>query len=242
MRVLHLIYIIWCMLAFISLMLIVLPFILILSLFMEGKSFQRTCFYLLRFWAWTFCLLSGFPHRVINQQLAKDKAYIFICNHNSYLDAVSIVRVIPQAFKPLGKIEMAKIPVFGIIYRNLVVMLDRSSKESRAASVEQLKEDLAGGQSILIFPEGTVNRTGEPLAEFYDGAFRIAIETQTPVLPVVFLNTKNLLPRTEFFKARPGWVTAIFLPEIPVDRLTQEDLPALKQTAFDKMYEVVSKA
>ena len=86
---------------------------------------------------------------------------------------------------------MVKIPVFGLIYKRLVILIDRSSKESRESCVIALKEEIARGQSILIFPEGTMNRTEQLLGNFYDHAFRIAIETQTPILPLTIINTKE---------------------------------------------------
>ena len=61
---------------------------------------------------------------------------------------------------------MVKIPVFGLIYKRLVILIDRSSKESRESCVIALKEEIARGQSILIFPEGTMNRMEQLLGNF----------------------------------------------------------------------------
>ena len=92
---------------------------------------------------------------------------------------------------------MVKYPVFGIIYRMAAIVVDRSSPERRAQSVRALKAAIYKHISIFIFPEGTFNETREPLKDFYDGAFRIAIETQTPIKPILFLDTyeTNALPR-----------------------------------------------
>jgi 1-acyl-sn-glycerol-3-phosphate acyltransferase len=158
-----------------------------------------------------------------------------VCNHTSYLDAVAIVLAIPGSFKPLGKIEMVKIPVFGLIYQKVVVMLDRASKESRLKSVEELKQDLASGQSILIFPEGTMNRSDKHLADFYDGAFRLAIETQTPIAPIVILNARNLFPRADPLAARPGVITCIFDKPLEAKGLVPDDLESLKTKVFTTM-------
>ena len=133
-------------------------------------------------------------------------------------------------------------PVFGLIYKRIVVLIDRSSKESREISVAALKEDIANGQSVLIFAEGTMNQTDKPLADFYDGAFRIAIETQTPIVPFVMINNRKLLPRKDPLKARPGLITTILLPEVSVGGLTMEDVPALKKQVYDLMEEVIVDA
>ena len=130
---------------------------------------------------------------------------------------------------------MTKIPVFGLIYKRIVVLIDRSSKESREKSVNALKADLAKGESILIFPEGTMNKAEQPLSEFYDGAFRIAIETQTTLMPFVMINNRELLPRVNPLKAHPGIIETIFITPVDVKGLTIDDLPALKQKVFNLM-------
>ena len=94
-----------------------------------------------------------------------------------------------QPFRILGKSEMAKIPVFGFLYQHAVVMVDRSNAVKRAESVAKLKAFIRKGISVVIAPEGTFNMTANPLKEFYDGAFKIAIETQTPIKPILFLDT-----------------------------------------------------
>ncbi len=239
-RILSIIFIIWSFLIFISAMLLVLPFILICSALIKGKKGEDIIFYFLNIWGLIFCILCFFLVRTRNKMsIQPGKAYIYVCNHNSYLDAVAIVLAIPGSFKPLGKIEMANVPIFGIIYRRVVVMIDRASRESRAKSVEQLKDDLACGQSILIFPEGTMNRTDKPLTDFYDGAFRLAIETQTPIAPVVILNTRNLFPRANSLAARPGVITCVFDEPVEVSGLIAEDLEILKAKVYKRMESLI---
>jgi len=80
-----------------------------------------------------------------------------------------------------------------------------------------------------------MNQTERPLADFYDGAFRIAIETQTPIIPFVMINNRKLFPRKDPLKARPGLITAIFLPEVSVIGLTMDDVPVLKRKVYDLM-------
>lgn len=239
-RILSLIFIIWSFLIFISAMLLVLPFIVTCSALLRGKKGDDIIFFFLNIWGWIFCTFCFFSIRTKNKKAIKPgKAYIYVCNHNSYLDAVAIVRAIPGAFKPLGKIEMVRVPIFGIIYRRVVVMIDRASKESRAKSVEQLKADLAEGQSILIFPEGTMNRTNRALTEFYDGAFRLAIETQTPIAPMVIINARNLFPRADPLAARPGTITCVFGEPVEIYGLVAENLDDLKARVHKRMSSLI---
>ena len=227
------------LIAFFTIMLIVLPFIILFS-YLPGKYGASIPFALLRFWSFTFAAISGFYFSIKrNQKLKSNQTYIYVCNHGSYLDAPAVVLATPNAFKPLGKIEMSKIPFFGFIYTRVVVTLDRSDKESRAASVEKLKKVLAEGISILIFPEGTMNTTANALKEFYDGAFRIAIETQTPIAPFVLINSRKLMPRKDPFAIRPGVIKVIFADPISVEGYAIEDLEKLKSKVYNEMERLI---
>lgn len=243
MRILSVLFLIWSFIVFVSAMILVLPFIIICSALLKGKTAQDTIFLFLKIWGYLFCALCFFRVRSQDPHLYdSEQAYIYVCNHNSYLDAIAVVLAIPGSFKPLGKIEMVRVPVFGFIYRRVVVMIDRASKESRARSVDELKNDLKAGQSILIFPEGTMNRGKQPLTDFYDGAFRLAIEMQTPIAPLAIINARNLFPRNNPFAARPGTITCIFDAPVPVTGLIADDVETLKATVFEKMAAIIKKA
>lgn len=242
-RIFSLLFMIWGFVIFIAAMLLVLPFIFITSALFKGKRGAEIIFVFLNIWGWLFCTLCFYRIKTQNRSVIDpQKAYIYVSNHNSYLDAVAIVLAIPGSFKPLGKIEMVKIPIFGLIYRKVVVMIDRASKESRLESVEELKHDLAEGQSILIFPEGTMNRSNKPLCDFYDGAFRLAIETQTPIAPMVIINARNLFPRADPLAARPGVITCIFDKPIEVNGLVADDLEMLKARVYGNMEALIKKS
>ena len=130
---------------------------------------------------------------------------------------------------------MSKVPLFGFIYRNAVVTVDRSSATHRANSVRILKSVIKKGISIFIFPEGTFNETNQPLKTLYDGAFRIAIETQTPIKPLLFLDTWHRMHFGSVFSLNPGRSRVVFLKEIPVEGLTGKDVEALKQQVAQVM-------
>lgn len=240
-KILSILYLAYAAIVFIALMLIVLPFVVFFTALFSNKG-KKIGMFFLRCWAWAFSLLTFFWVKPMNKPLInKSVPHIYVGNHGSYLDAIAVCISIPQYFSPLGKIEMTKIPIFGWIYKPMVVLIDRSSAESRALSVAALKKDINNGQSILIFPEGTMNQSDAPLAEFYDGAFRIAIETQTTLMPFVMINNRKLLPRKNPLKLRPGLIKTIFITPVDVKGLTLEDLPDLKQRVFDLMEEALIK-
>lgn len=222
-------------LVFIILMLLVVPFVIIGSFFgkIKGGNF---IYKLCTFWGDAWFFLIGIRHRNIYETPHdKKQQYIFVANHISYLDAPIIVKTLRQRVRVLGKVEMAKVPVFGFIYKNAVVTVDRSSAENRARSVRVLKSVIKKGISIFIFPEGTFNETQQPVKDFFDGAFRIAIEAQTPIKPVLFLDAYARMHYHSIFSINPGRSRSVFLAPIPVEGMTSKDLPALKQKVFDIM-------
>lgn len=241
-KCLSFIYLLYAAIIFIVLMFIALPFVLLFSAILTLNTGKRAILVVLRIWAWLFSLLSFFWVTTKNKgNVDRSKSHIYVGNHGSYLDAVAVCLSIPQYFSALGKVEITKVPIFGLIYKRIVVLIDRSSKESREQSVAALKKDIANGQSILIFAEGTMNKTEKPLADFYDGAFRIAIETQTPIIPFVMINNRKLLPRKDPLMARPGLITTILLPEVSVVGLGLDDVPLLKKKVYELMEEAIIK-
>ncbi len=134
----------------------------------------------------------------------------------------------------MAKKELLKIPVFGWIARGACVIVDRSSSESKKRSLEKLKETLEHGISILLFAEGTQNRSKEPLQPFKDGAFRIAIDTQKPILPMVVVGAGKLMPPGTI-EMRPGLIKIFVGPEISVADLSTDNTQSLKQKTYDVM-------
>ena len=227
------IYCIYALVLFIGLMLLLFPFALIAALFGRirgGNMVYRLCM----LWADTWFFLIFIYHRNYYEQfLDSDKQYIFVGNHLSYLDAPLLVKTIRRPIRALGRIELSKTPVFGFIYRMVVVIVDRSDAAHRAKSVRNLKSISKKGVSIIIMPEGTLNMTGKPLKDFYDGAFKVAIETQTTLKPFLLLDAFDRLHYSHLFTLTPGKSRAVFLEEVEVDGLTLEDVPALKQKVYD---------
>jgi 1-acyl-sn-glycerol-3-phosphate acyltransferase len=231
----RILYCVYAFATFIALMFIVTPFVVIGSLFgkIKGGNFVYTA---CSVWGHLWLFLIGIRHKNLYEvPHDRSRQYIFVANHISYFDAPIIVCTITQKVRVLGKSEMSRIPFFGFIYRNAIVTVDRSSTLNRARSVRVLKSVLKKGISIFIFPEGTFNETQKPLKEFYDGAFRIAIETQTPIKPILFLDGYNRMNYKTPFSLNPGRSRSVFLEEIPVAGLATEDIGQLKHEVFRVM-------
>ncbi len=232
---LRFLYLVYAVITFVLIMLLVIPFVIAGSFFGKingGNFIYKMCC----LWGDAWFFLIGIWHtNIYETPHDKTKQYIFVANHISYLDAPVIVKTLRQRVRILGKSEMAAIPVFGYIYKNAIVTVDRKSTGHRARSVRVLKSVIRKGISIFIFPEGTFNETHQPVKEFFDGAFRIAIETQTPIKPVLFLDAYSRLGYENIFSLNPGRSRSVFLHEIQVEGMTAQDMPKLKQLVFDIM-------
>lgn len=219
-------------------MLLLLP--LFLYSFLMGKISGGNILYgICRFWADTFFLFTGIRHKNIYEEPRDStRQYIFISNHISYLDIpMMIASIRHQHIRILGKAEMAKIPIFGFIYRQGAVLVNRENAKTRSKSVENLIYFLQKKISVFICPEGTFNETNQPLKSFYDGAFRIAIETQKPIRPILFLDTYDRLSYKSIFSLNPGICRAVYLPAIETAGLAMKDIASLKERTFSEMAE-----
>jgi len=237
-RIFKVIFSIYGLILFISFLLLIFPLVIIGSFFGKingGNFIYKLC----RAWADFFLFVIGVRVQYIYEaQMDHQKQYVFVFNHIAYIDIPFIMKAIrKQHFRVLGKAEMAKIPIFGFLYRNTVVLVDRASASARSKSVEQLKSVLKKGISIVLSPEGTFNMIHQPLKEFYDGAFRIAIETQTPIKPVLFLDAYDRNNYNSLFSLTPGKARIVYLDEVPVDGLTLQDVKTLKEKVYTIMEE-----
>ena len=232
-------YVIYAFALFVLLMIFVFIWSIISSFFGRikgGNMIYHACIA----WADTWCFLTGIRHQ--NIYLSKydpSHSCIFVSNHISYLDSAIVPKTLRHPVRPLGKIEMSKIPIFGLIYKNVIVAVDRSSAQHRAESVRLMKLMLNKGISILVFPEGTFNTTHQPLKHFYDGAFRIAIETGTPIRPFLLLDTYDRLHYRSIFTLNPGKSRSVFLEEVSTQGLTSNDVAELREKVFRLMEEAL---
>lgn len=170
-----------------------------------------------------------------DKNINKKRTYVLVANHRSNLDAPVAAYSWPGKVRYLAKKELLKIPLLSAIFKVTTVNVDRSSREDRRKSVDRLKKYLMDGDNIFIFPEGTRNKTDhDPLIPFKDGAFSIAIQTQTAILPMIYYNTDKLMPNKRPLM-RPGFIDIYQYPPIEVAGLTDADLQALKQKVYEFM-------
>lgn len=144
-----------------------------------------------------------------------------------------MLAVMDHPFVFLGKVELARIPLFGYFYRRTCILVDRGSQKSRMDAFAEAQRRLKQGNSICIFPEGGVpHDESMELAIFKDGAFRLAIDHQIPIVPLVFHDNKKRFSYT-FFSGSPGKLRVSILPVIPTKAKTQDDKRNLKQETYN---------
>lgn len=178
-----------------------------------------------KLWMDVWLRLVGCPVTIKGKEnFAKGQSYIVTFNHNSLLDVPLSAPYVPGANKTIAKTSFAKVPLFGWFYRKGSVLVDRNSDASRRKSFEEMKNVLKKGMHMCIYPEGTRNRTNEPLKKFYDGAFKLAVETNTAIIPTLIFNTKKAVPVNKSFFFIPHKLEMHFLPPVEVNNQTVEQL------------------
>lgn len=214
-------------------LLVFLP-IWIIGLWPEPK---RTIFLcnLFRGWMAFFFFISGIRLKVKGKEYFKKRAaYIVVCNHNTLMDIPVSTPAIPGPSKTIAKIEMARIPIFGMIYKRGSVLVNRKKPQSRKDSYQKMKVVLESGISMCIYPEGTRNKTNEPLQPFHDGAFRLATDTGHSIIPAILFNTNKVFPANKIFYFFPAKVEIHFLKPVSPASLNTEQL---KEKIFTQMKE-----
>ncbi len=227
---------IWSLIVIISFLAGFSPIVMLLVLFQtDGATrlagrFIKGVFYMASLFMGVVPLYKGRKH------VSKKSNYIFIANHRSYLDIVLAIILSNADTKFLGKAEMFKWPVIGYFAGKLAhVPVDRSCADARKNSFLNILRTVQNGHSLFIFPEGGIYQTEKLLYPFKSGAFRLAIETQKPLVVMTFINAGRLNPSNKWFAIRPGRAINFISKPIETKGMTLDDVPKLKEMAREEM-------
>lgn len=200
-------YIFWIFYRIWFYILVAIPILLMFPLLIISilkEDWYPMFFKLAKIWANFILIGMGFNWTIDRDQTPeKAKSYMFIANHTSMIDIMLMLVSINNPFVFVGKKELAKIPLFGFFYKRTCILVDRSSPKSRKAVFLRAQRRLKSGLSICIFPEGQVTDEDLDLDEFKDGAFRLAINHQIPIVPLTFGDNKKRFSYN-FFSGGPG--------------------------------------
>ena len=185
---------------------IMLPF-LVVSILKE--KWYPYFFVMARIWAKVILFGMGFYYKIEREQeLEPGKSYMLVSNHTSMTDIMLMLALVRNPFVFVGKKSLSKIPLFGFFYKRTCILVDRNSSKSRMEVFQRAQKRLNQGLSICIFPEGGVpDDESILLDEFKDGAFRLALEHQIPIVPMTFADNKERFSYT-FLSGSPGLMRA----------------------------------
>lgn len=188
-----------------------------------------------RVWMLFYLALIRCPLKVTGAAyFEKNKNYVVVCNHSSMMDIPITTPFMPRPNKTIGKTSFAYIPFVNIFYIIGSILVNRKSTKSRTDSYKKMKYVLANGFDMVIYPEGTRNRTDDPLKPFYDGAFKLAAETGKSVIPTLLFNTKKVLPVDKTFYLYPHKMEMHFLPPVESAGISAKEL---KEKVFRMMWD-----
>lgn len=226
------------------LILTIIPIFPVLLVVTSSEKMYPTFYKIARAWAKTLIFVMGFKIDLKEEQVLKrGKSYMFCPNHTSMIDVFVMLAITKNPFVFVGKIELTKIPIFGFFYKRTCIIVDRSDSKSRNAVFDEARIRLDGGLDICIFPEGLVpDDESVVLADFKNGAFRLAIEYQIPIVPITMYDCKKLFSYT-FFSGSPGKLRVKVHSFIITEGLTIKEGNSLKKQTFNVIYnELVNDA
>lgn len=209
-------------------------------LYKDEKKGQAFFIQVSKIWMRIWLFLIGCSVKIHGKEnLFPNENFIVVFNHQSLMDIPLSAPFVPGLpNKTIGKSSFAKVPIFGWFYAKGTILVDRKSEISRRKSYEDMKDVLLNGMHVCIYPEGTRNRTNEPLKPFYDGAFKLSIDCQKPVLPCIIRGTGKASPVTKSFYLLPSILSMTFLKPIYPGSFEMKDL---KDEVFEKMkFEIAS--
>ena len=229
----------WGLVSFMLTFLLVFIPTMVSHLFPEKKG-QDYFITVSRYWMSFWLKLIGCSLKITGtENFEPGKNYVVVYNHNALLDVPLSAPFIPGGNKTIAKASFAKVPIFGLFYKRGSVLIDRKNDNSRLKSFEEMKLVLKKGMHMCLYPEGTRNRTGEPLKPFYDGAFKLAIVSKKDIIPCILLGTKKAMPINKTFYLLPTRLEMHFLPVITSDGVKTKEL---KETVFNIMLKHYVKA
>jgi 1-acyl-sn-glycerol-3-phosphate acyltransferase len=225
--------------------LVAIPIIALFPLLIVSISREKWYpyfFRLARIWSKFILIGMGFGYSIKREEIPDPKmSYMFVANHTSMADIMLMLVAVKNPFVFVGKQELAKIPLFGFFYKRTCILVDRNSAKSRQAVFLRAQRRLKQGLSICIFPEGGVPEEHILLDAFKDGAFRLAINHQIPVVPITFYDNKNRFSYT-FFSGGPGRMRAKIHEFIKTEGHTIADTKLFNEKSRTLIYDELSKS
>ncbi len=204
------------------------PFLLF---FLLNEKYFDTGHKLVRFQAKLILFLAGIRSRIQGEIPRDGRTYIVCSNHSSYLDILLLYAVFPKYLIFLGKKELGSVPLFSIYFKKMNILVDRASPKLSHEAIKKAVLEMNKGRSVVIFPEGTIPDSAPVMKAFKNGAFKVSIENNIPILPVSFSNNFRLLEDkwTMDAKCGPGVANVFFHKVMEPNSPDYKDLITLRE-------------
>ncbi|SHK04402.1 lysophospholipid acyltransferase family protein [Paramaledivibacter caminithermalis] len=223
--------IIW-VIYFIFRVLVITPYLIILKYLDKKNRIEernKLAYRIARNWGRDLMKVSGSQIRVIGEEnIPKDRAVLFVSNHQSYLDIPILLGFIdkPKAF--IAKAELEKYPIFSTWMKTLkCIFINRDDVRQSLRAIKEGIKLLKAGYSLVIFPEGTRSKDGK-LREFKQGSLKLATKSGAPIVPVTIKGAKDIMPRGTLF-IKPANVEVIISKPIFMEEDIAKDSKALNE-------------
>jgi len=232
---------IWCAAAVLTILLWVLS---LLGVILTGlwDADRRFVHQFARGWSWALVKMNPFWHLTVEGRELLDprRHYVFVSNHQSIAD-IALLPFVGIPYKCFAKAELFKVPFFGwslSLHRH--IKLARGSIQGIRRAMEDARYWIGRQMSVGFFAEGTRNRTGS-LGEFKSGAFKLAIQTKTAIVPLVMVGTRDTIPKGDWIFRHSVHGFLKILPPIDTSALGMEDVECLKQQVFSSIQKILTK-
>jgi 1-acyl-sn-glycerol-3-phosphate acyltransferase len=200
---------------------------------LSRPQWYSTAHQIRRIWGrWLFFWGAIRVKQIMETPFDHKKPYVIVPNHSSFLDIVTLTVKLGLDFNFMAKMELAKVPVFGIFFRTIDIAVDRKNIRHAAKAYQKAFEHLDTNKSIVIFPEGTISHHAPKLSKFKEGAFKLAIEKQVDLLPVTIIGNWNLLPDKGKFHFLPGKIYQYIHQPIATKGMTVDQAGELKEKVY----------
>lgn len=205
---------------------------------LSRKEWFHAAFSVKRFWSWILRTLMFCPVSKELKANLPEPPYIIASNHSSYLDTVFMYAIFGDYFLFIGKGELLKWPLFRLFFQTMDIPVKRENNKQAWQSLQKAYEAIDRGDCIAIYPEGTIPRSTPRMKAFKNGAFRMAIDKQVPIVPVTWVQNYKIMndPGKLFSPSLPRLVKVVIHEAIvPPVKFTEEDLVNLRANVFDKI-------
>lgn len=181
-------------------------------------------YYVSRYWAGFLLAVAGVKVRVRGaENIPQDDAVLFVSNHQGNFDIPVLFSTLGRSIGFLAKVELAKIPVLHAWMPKLgCVLIDRADLRQSMKAIQKCADVIKGGQSMVVFPEGTRSR-GPEVGEFKKGSLRLVEKTGVPVVPVSINGTYRVMEARGGNRIGPAEVVVTISPPIYFHRLSKEE-------------------